>query len=208
MRYENLLKGRSSTNQENPTAIAIVNAAKELFYEKGYIDVTTREIAQKAHVNLGLIAYYFTSKENLAEIVFQDMKSHFFRITDSEDFSCLGNAERLYVQTILTWRMIERTSTPSPLKFYLEFLLESKGNFYVSDYFEELSWKIIREYNCQVTLSDNEQALVVRMLRHELNITYEKILDLVISNYLYNIGLSDQDIAAIILQSKRYLDRQ
>lgn len=42
---------------------AIVQAARALFAEKPYADVTTRAIAQAANVNLGLLHRHFGSKE-------------------------------------------------------------------------------------------------------------------------------------------------
>jgi AcrR family transcriptional regulator len=46
-------------------------AAERLFAEKGYREVTTREIAEAAKVNLGLIQYYFGSKSGLFIAVVQ-----------------------------------------------------------------------------------------------------------------------------------------
>lgn len=48
-----------------PTRISLINAAMELFAEKGFDGVSTRMIAEKAGVNLGGIHYHFKSKENL-----------------------------------------------------------------------------------------------------------------------------------------------
>lgn len=43
----------------------IINAAINLFAQKDFSSVSTREIAKKAGVNLSLIAYYFKTKEGL-----------------------------------------------------------------------------------------------------------------------------------------------
>ena len=43
----------------------ILRAALTSFSENGFDGATTREIAQRANVNLGLIKYYFDSKEKL-----------------------------------------------------------------------------------------------------------------------------------------------
>ena len=51
---------------ESPeTRERILVAALQAFSEKGFDGATTREIAQRAGVNLGLIQYYFEGKENL-----------------------------------------------------------------------------------------------------------------------------------------------
>lgn len=43
----------------------ILRAALQAFSEKGFDGATTREIAERAGVNLGLIKYYFDTKEKL-----------------------------------------------------------------------------------------------------------------------------------------------
>ncbi|WP_368346005.1 TetR family transcriptional regulator [Pelagovum sp. HNIBRBA483] len=49
------------------TAAAIVAAAAELFSQRGYDGASTREIADRAGVNVALISRYFGSKEGLFE---------------------------------------------------------------------------------------------------------------------------------------------
>jgi len=48
----------------------IIDAARELFYEKGYRGTTVRDIANKADVNLALLHYYFRTKDTIFKIVF------------------------------------------------------------------------------------------------------------------------------------------
>ena len=43
----------------------ILTAALGIFSERGFDGTTTREIARRAHVNLGLLKYYFGDKEKL-----------------------------------------------------------------------------------------------------------------------------------------------
>lgn len=49
----------------------IIDAARTLFYEKGYMGTTVRDIAKKAGVNLALLHYYFRTKDNIFKIVFE-----------------------------------------------------------------------------------------------------------------------------------------
>ena len=55
------------TDQEKkqPAKEALFAAAEQLFTEKGYAAVSTRELAELADVNLGAITYHFGSKANL-----------------------------------------------------------------------------------------------------------------------------------------------
>lgn len=50
---------------ESSTAIALIEAATELFAHKGFTAASTREIAAKAGTNVASIAYHFGSKEGL-----------------------------------------------------------------------------------------------------------------------------------------------
>lgn len=49
----------------------ILEAAEELFAEKGFEGTSVRDIAQKADVNIAMISYYFGSKEKLLEALIE-----------------------------------------------------------------------------------------------------------------------------------------
>ncbi|RDU67494.1 hypothetical protein CQA53_00230 [Helicobacter didelphidarum] len=51
---------------------AIIVVATELFSAKGYEATSTREITQKANVNLSMIAYYFKNKEGLYRAILEE----------------------------------------------------------------------------------------------------------------------------------------
>lgn len=51
----------------------LVEAAKDLFIQKGYRGVSIREIAERAETNSALISYYFGDKEGLFKQVFKDV---------------------------------------------------------------------------------------------------------------------------------------
>lgn len=48
----------------------ILVAATKVFIEKGYKGTTIRDIASEANISLGTMNYYFRSKENLFDIIF------------------------------------------------------------------------------------------------------------------------------------------
>lgn len=66
----NSMKIKRGNVEEN-----IIRSAKELFLKKGYRETTMRAIAKEADVNLAMLNYYFRSKENLFEIIFDDVFS-------------------------------------------------------------------------------------------------------------------------------------
>jgi len=51
--------------------ILIMEAAEELFAEKGFDATPVRDVAKKAGVNLAMISYYFGSKEKMMESLFK-----------------------------------------------------------------------------------------------------------------------------------------
>ncbi|HEU4387636.1 MAG TPA: helix-turn-helix domain-containing protein, partial [Blastocatellia bacterium] len=55
------------TRKAEKTRAAILEAALELFRERGYEQTTMRAIAEKAGVALGNAYYYFHSKEHLIQ---------------------------------------------------------------------------------------------------------------------------------------------
>lgn len=59
------------TKHGSATRLKLMETARELFIAKGVDRVGVREIASKAGVNLSLMNYYFQSKENLLEEIFE-----------------------------------------------------------------------------------------------------------------------------------------
>ncbi len=45
------------------------------FFEQGYHKTTTRQIAERANINLGLISYYFSSKSEIGAIIYEDIRN-------------------------------------------------------------------------------------------------------------------------------------
>lgn len=56
----------------------ILNAARELILEKGVAGTKTRDITEKAGINVALLNYYFRSKKNLFRIIMQENLDQFF----------------------------------------------------------------------------------------------------------------------------------
>ncbi len=60
-------RGLVKTDKGQQTKAAILDAALEMFLERGYEDTTMRAIAERAGVALGNAYYYFHSKEHLIQ---------------------------------------------------------------------------------------------------------------------------------------------
>lgn len=57
----------------------ILETAERLFLEKGYVMTSTTEIAAEAGCNQALVHYYFRTKENLFDSIFEKRFSTFFK---------------------------------------------------------------------------------------------------------------------------------
>src|SRR5947209_13772228 len=58
---------KSKTRKSEQTKALILQAALEIFHERGYEETTMRAIARQANVSLGNAYYYFRSKEQLIQ---------------------------------------------------------------------------------------------------------------------------------------------
>ena len=59
-----------SIETDNNTEQKILEAAEEVFQEKGFDGARMQEIADKANINKGLLHYYFKTKDSLFEAIF------------------------------------------------------------------------------------------------------------------------------------------
>ena len=62
----------SNQAKKDQTQELIKETTKNLFFVKGKFDATTQEIADVAGVNRTLINYYFRSRDNLIQIIFDE----------------------------------------------------------------------------------------------------------------------------------------
>jgi len=87
----------------------ILEAAEELFAEKGYEGTSVRDIANRAGVNIAMISYYFGSKEKLLESLIQyragytsDLLDALKKSPDDDPVHKIEKVIDLYVDRILT----------------------------------------------------------------------------------------------------------
>ncbi len=210
MRYKKLIEDTNPVSKSQ-SAQSILNAATTLFLEKGYKNVTTRDIAALAGVNLGLIPYYFTSKINLAKQSCLNMMEELTR-SIRYDLSSLSDAEQMYVSSVLMWHSLD--GDPAASRFYYEFVEATDALDTYTLSFIASTWQVIKHYNLQVSETENslyltvmkaaERTLVIKLYRRELNITQQDIVEILTSNYFYNIGLPDREIARIIQTGQAY----
>ena len=86
----------------------IIRSARHVFVEKGYDGATMREIAAGAGINISMLHYYFRSKDNMFDIVFEDVFRRMYgkifeAIADDKDiFEKISAIVGLYVDTLVS----------------------------------------------------------------------------------------------------------
>jgi AcrR family transcriptional regulator len=65
-------------SEEIQTEQQILEAAKQIFQERGFAGARMQEIADEADINKSMLHYYFRSKDKLFQKVFQDSIRQFF----------------------------------------------------------------------------------------------------------------------------------
>lgn len=123
----------SNLTKKEQTQELIKETAKNLFFVQGKFNATTQEIADEAGVNRTLINYYFRSRDNLIQIVFDEAER-----VDKEKSEIIMNSDLPFKQKIS--QFIE-SSLSASLKYpYLETYIVSqlnKGTCHQKDIEEE-----------------------------------------------------------------------
>ena len=111
----------SNLTKKEQTQELIKETAKNLFFVQGKFNATTQEIADEAGVNRTLINYYFRSRDNLIQIVFDEAER-----VDKEKSEIIMNSDLPFKQKIS--QFIE-SSLSASLKYpYLETYIVSQLN--------------------------------------------------------------------------------
>ena len=121
----------------------IINAARELFYEKGLTGVTVRDIANKAEVNLALLHYYFRTKDKIFEIVFKDAFGLLFRKLNNALSSDVDLFER--IKLIISSYITTATKHPQLASFIMHELSVNSDSI----------WRIIYSNNEKNYVDEN-----------------------------------------------------
>lgn len=83
-------------NHEQSTEEQILQVAERLFLENGYALTSTTDIAKVVGCNQALIHYYYRTKENLFNIIFElKFKEFFQRIVESNKSGEIGFVEKI-----------------------------------------------------------------------------------------------------------------
>jgi TetR/AcrR family transcriptional regulator len=89
--------------KDQATEELIKEKAKVLFFQKGFLDATTQEIANEAKVNRALIHYYFRSREQLLDVILEETVNKKRQRVQAIFTSDLSFREKIavYIETIV-----------------------------------------------------------------------------------------------------------
>ena len=182
----------NNLNKGKETKAKIIKAARELFYEQGYNNTTSRQISDKAETNLGLLKYYFNGKNEVAQIIYTDIRERCDQLL----------AELQFGENMCVEQSIDMFLLSSAIELYL--CLENKS--YARFYNEIINEPLIRS-NIQMIISN----VLINYSKKQEDEDYVKMASLSISaikpalvSYCYN---SEKPIATDICM-RYYLQQQ
>lgn len=133
--------------KKDDTEIRIKKTAKKLFFGEGKFNATTQEIADAAGVNRTLINYYFRSRDNLFNLVFEEAQLQEKEKSDAILSSNISFREKIS-------QFIE-DSMASALEYpYLEIYIVTQLNqgcvFKDPEHFEEMVSRLDKELKIEI----------------------------------------------------------
>ena len=150
----------SNLTKKEQTQELIKETAKNLFFVQGKFNATTQEIADEAGVNRTLINYYFRSRDNLIQIVFDEAER-----VDKEKSEIIMNSDLPFKQKIS--QFIE-SSLSASLKYpYLETYIVSqlnKGTCHQKDIEEEDLKKLYNDIELEMDKGNIEKMSPIQFI--------------------------------------------
>ena len=120
--------------------LEIMNAAMQLFMEKGYTNTTTQDIVDKVNISRGLLYYHFKNKEDilycLVEQYSEKLLKDIYQITFSKEKSAIEKVRGFIEATIISSERISVEGTE------LQKTVDLEENRYIID---KLSHKLIKK---------------------------------------------------------------
>ncbi len=105
-------KGMSSKRQ-------ILDAAKQCFFEKGYIATTIKEIADRSNTKVGSVTYYYKRKEDIIYEIYQNIITEIYFFIKIHAEKSLSTAEEFMYFNAIFFKII--FSDKRNLRVYYEF---------------------------------------------------------------------------------------
>ncbi|CEJ69082.1 TetR/AcrR family transcriptional regulator [Chryseobacterium oranimense] len=186
----------SNQAKKDQTQELIKETAKNLFFVKGKFDATTQEIADEAGVNRTLINYYFRSRDNLIQIIFDEAQR-----VEQEKSKIIQNADLPFKVKIS--KFIEGSLSTSLQYPYLETYIVSqinKGNCHQKDIEEDVLETLYKDIEKEMELGNIEKMAPVQFIMNMVSLLV--FPSAVRPLFMENLMISDEEYDKIISERK------
>lgn len=166
------------TSIEKPMEVVILETAERLFLEKGFASVSTVQIARECGCNQALVHYYYRTKENLFNTIFESKFRLFFNSIQ------LSQQERNMSFTEKLSLIIEKhfdlllDNQQLPMLIFTELLRKTENIEILKNRLKGVPEKLLGTFNTE--LQDEIKAGRIREI---------SIIDLLVSMISLNIAL-------------------
>ena len=193
-----------SINVKYSTEAAILMAAEDLFFSKGFASTSTTEIARKAGCNQALVHYYFRTKDRLFEAIFAEkMKmfaSELVRISSEE----ISFEQKLRKKIESHFEMLQKNPR-LPFLFFTEMNSNPERQALMKKKITHLPRKAIKIFQTELE-AEIKSGNVRPMAIHDLLMTIISLnMTLFLAEPLFKIitGMSDKDYKSLIERRKK-----
>jgi hypothetical protein len=182
-----------------------------LFYLQGYKNTTVQKIADLASVNLGLLSYYFKTKNNIIKIIFTDFLDNIDKLISS----CNVSDENLIVFYMVKERIAYNIifKNQNNLRFYKEII----NNNIVMKIMEEYSLsnfiKINEVKNLNININHikcysalevgGSYNILKKYFLGSIEISYDEMVNILIGCTPRLFGMDNDSIRSFIAESKK-----
>lgn len=189
----------SNQAKKDQTQELIKETAKNLFFVKGKFDATTQEIADAAGVNRTLINYYFRSRDNLIQIIFDEAQR-----VEQEKSKIIQNADLPFKVKIS--KFIEGSLSTSLQYPYLETYIVSqinKGNCHQREIEEDVLETMYKDIDKEMELGNIEKMAPVQFILNMVSLLV--FPSAVRPLFMENLMISDEEYDKIISERKEII---
>ncbi|WP_379965195.1 TetR/AcrR family transcriptional regulator [Epilithonimonas sp. UC225_85] len=189
----------SKQDKKDQTQELIKETTKNLFFVQGKFDATTQEIADEAGVNRTLINYYFRSRDNLIQIVFDEAHK-----VEKEKSEIIMRSELDFKAKIS--KFIEGSLQTSLQYPYLETYIVSqinKGNCHKKDVEEDDLKKLFQDIEKEMELGNVEKMEPIQFIFNMISLLIfpSAVRPLIMENMMIN----DQEFDRLISDRKEII---
>lgn len=189
----------SKQEKKDQTQELIKETAKNLFFVQGRFDATTQEIADEAGVNRTLINYYFRSRDNLIQIVFDEAHR-----VEKEKSELIMDSDLPFKDKIANF--IDGSLQTSLQYPYLETYIVSqinKGNCHKKDVEESDLKKLYKDIEKEMELGNIEKMAPVQFVLNMISLLVfpSAVRPLIMENLMIN----NEEFDRLISQRKNII---